>query len=208
MSGTNQVVHTEPPYEEIPTFSHKIAEKLRNIQNKTLNLQTSDMIRDRRLWRDAYYEYQDIAREIALIEQFAIPTLIRYNDTDHLASCLVAQLANEIGFPKELLPIATTASNQYYWAKPELGVIAMPIGDAAGLLGLPDLIHEMGHILLEVSPQFLDAFRPTLKEFYVRQRNYIIDLGSTEKDNKWLNVMMGAWGIRIPVYGKLKWLQI
>jgi hypothetical protein len=182
------------PYQELSHFSKQVSVKLSNLQQRIIDLQNGDDIRDHRFWRDAYYEYQDISREVALVEQFAIPVLSRYNDTDHMASRLVAILGQEIGYPQELLPVTTTTSHQYYWAKPELKVIAMPTGDVDGLLGWPDLVHEMAHILLESWADFLQPFRSNLKQYYHRKRQSIRDLGSSESDNRWLEQMKGAWG--------------
>ena len=42
-----------------------------------------------------YEEYQDISSEVSLLEQFAIPVLIRYNETDHVQGRLIATFAGE-----------------------------------------------------------------------------------------------------------------
>ncbi|MBZ0317134.1 MAG: hypothetical protein K8L91_12000 [Anaerolineae bacterium] len=182
------------PYQELSLFSQQVSEKLYDSQQRISDLKAGDEIRDNRFWRDAYYEYQDISREVALIEQFAIPILIRYSETDHITTRLVAKLGEEIGYPQELLPVMTTSSNQYYWAKPELKVIAMPTGDVGGVLGWPDLIHEMAHILLESWADFLQPFRSNLKQYYHKKRQSIGDLDSSESANKWLGQMKLTWG--------------
>lgn len=184
----------EMSYEEIAVFSSHIRKKLGELQERITELQQSDLIRDERFWRDAYAEYQDIYSELALIEQFAMPVLIRYNDIDHMAGRLIAKLAHEIGFPQDLLPIATTTSHQYYWAKPELKIIAMPSGDVGGLLGWPDLIHELAHILLEAWPDFLHSFRPYIERYLYKQRQSLVDLNTSEKSNTWLLEARMNWG--------------
>ncbi|MBZ0283719.1 MAG: hypothetical protein K8L97_23480 [Anaerolineae bacterium] len=182
------------PYPELSLFSKEVDKKLSHLQERITDLQNGEDFRDHRFWKDAYYEYQDISREVALVEQFALPVLIRYSRSDHLASRLVEKLGGEIGYPQELLPIITTTSNQYYWAKPELKIVAMPTGDIDGLLGWPDLIHEMAHILLESWTDFLDSFRPYLKQYYHMKRQSIRDLGNLESENKWLQQMKITWG--------------
>ncbi len=184
------------PYPELSSFSSTIYTKLQQLKERIVDLQDSDIIRDQRFWRNAYEEYQDISSEVSLLEQFAIPVLIRYNASDHLQNRWVTLFAREIGYPQELLPIVTTTSNQYYWAKPELQLIAMPIGDVGGILGWPDLVHEMAHILLEYWPDFLAEFRPHVKQYFDKKRQSIIDLNSNENDNKWLIEARLKWGDR------------
>lgn len=46
-------------------------------------------------------------------------------------------------------PIVSTISNfdAYYWAVPHLEIIALPAGEEHSLLNLPDLYHEIGHLI-------------------------------------------------------------
>lgn len=184
------------PYQELSGFSENVSARLHDLQHRIVDLQNSDIIRDDRFWKNAYEEYQDISSEVSLLEQFAIPVLIKYNEIDHVQGRLIAALAQEIGYPQELLPIATTTSDQDYWAKPELRIIAMPNGDVGGILGWPDLLHEMAHILLESWPDFLRAFKPIVKQYFQKKRQSIIDLNSSENDNKWLAGARMKWGDR------------
>ena len=51
-----------------------------------------------------------------------------------------------------LPPIVSTISNHdhYYWAVPGFEIIALPSGEEHSLLNLPDLYHEIGHLLYDM----------------------------------------------------------
>ncbi len=72
----------------------------------------------------------------------------------------------------------------------------MPTGDVGGILGWPDLVHEMAHILLESWPDFLRPFKPIVKQHFQKKRQSIRDLNSSESDNKWLAEARIKWGDR------------
>jgi hypothetical protein len=47
-----------------------------------------------------------------------------------------------------LTPLVAALSSQYYWTMPDFNLICTPATEGTTLLGLPDLCHELGHILL------------------------------------------------------------
>ncbi len=89
------------PYQELSSLSADVCEKLRGLQQQIIDLKSGDTIRDERFWKNAYDRVSGTSSEVALFEQFAVPVLIRYNETDHLQGQLIAALASEIGYPRE-----------------------------------------------------------------------------------------------------------
>jgi hypothetical protein len=183
------------PHPDIAEFSQSVLDRLRWTVEDLHALTSSDLISHRPLWPYALSQYQDLFQNVALVETFAIPILLRYDDRDHQCQQLVAVMASEMRYPPELTPVVTATSDQYYyWAQPELRVIGVPVGDLGGILGWPDLVHELSHLLLEARPGFLKGFTPVVNQHFQKERDLLADIGGFEQDNKWLAVAQIKWG--------------
>ncbi len=109
---------------------------------------------------------------ISLVDWYLIPVLERYNEQDRKLTQLCRRLATEVRWPLPM-PLLTGFSNQYYWTKPELYIIAVPSGENQNLLTLPSVCHEMGHILLtqfliELTGRFLVRLTAHFKDEHLR----------------------------------------
>lgn len=184
--------HSSHP--DIAEFRQSVLGRLQQARSSLHALLSSDLLVHRPLWPYALSDYQDLFRDVALIEAFAVPILLRYSDCDHRCHQLVTALASEIGYPAMLIPVVTATSDQYYWAQPELCVIGVPVGDLGGILGWPDLVHELSHLLLDACPGFLSQFTPTVTQHFQQERDLLADIGGLEQDSKWLAIAQIKWG--------------
>jgi hypothetical protein len=91
--------------------------------------------------------YKRWSEIVSLVEWYLIPFIERYSEEDQSLTRLCHKLAREVRWPLPL-PVVARFSNQYFWTKPEFNIIAVPTEEGSNLLTLPDLGHEMGHILL------------------------------------------------------------
>ncbi len=78
------------------------------------------------------------------IETRSLPIVSRFDEADRRLTRLCRRLCEEIGWSGPV-PIVGAFAQEYYWADPELLVIGAPELEARCLLGLPDLLHELGH---------------------------------------------------------------
>lgn len=179
---------------DVSRFTEGILERLQQTSQCLLALRESDQMRYRPLWPYALSDYQEQFRNVALVEQVAIPVILHYDKRDHQCLQLLIAIVRETGHPEELVPVVTATSDQYYWSQPELGVVGMPVGDSGGILGWPDLFHELAHLVLAASPRFLMEFTPTANEFFEKERDKLADIGGSEHDSKWLAVAQMKWG--------------
>lgn len=98
------------------------------------------------------------------LENVGIATLTRVDRKQDLwLNRLVEEIGREIAYPV-LPPVASSLSKEYFVVYPDLGLLCVPLVEIYFLLHLPDLYHEMAHLLLteENDPQvkpFLDALR-------------------------------------------------
>lgn len=81
-----------------------------------------------------------------LVESYVLPFVERYNESDQRLTRLCRHLAEQVNWPL-LAPLVTAVSSQYYWTQPVFNVICVPAAEETTLLGLPDLCHELAHIL-------------------------------------------------------------
>jgi hypothetical protein len=187
---SNRDVHPD-----IAHFNQGIISRLQEIRCSIQALLNSEQLNYSPLWCYALSDYQDLAHAVAMIEQFAVPILLRYDDRDHQCFNMIKALTREIGYPNELLPTVTTTSEQYYWTQPDLRIVGVPAGDLdGGILGWPDLLHEIGHLLLAARPAFLAGFTPAVNRYFREQHDRLADLGGHKKDNQWLAIAQIKWG--------------
>lgn len=178
----------------VTIYCEDITRQLEELRHEIRLLQGSNWLQNEPLYYLAKLEHQALYERIALIEGQAIPVLLGYDDHDHRFGQIVAALIREIGFPLDLTPIVTTKSDQYYWSHPELRLIGVPIGDIGGILGWPDLIHELGHLLLFAHPELLNDFTPLVNRHFKNERDMLVDIGGSERDNQWLALAQLKWG--------------
>jgi hypothetical protein len=183
------------PHPDVVKFHQNTINRLCQIQRGVRALLNSGMLDYHHLWGYALSDYQGWAREVAIVEQFAMPVLLRYDDRDHRGFQMVLSLTREIGYPDELMPTVITTSDQYYWAQPELRIVGMPAGDLeGGVLGWPDLLHELAHVLQAAWPAFVASFTPIVNAHFRNQRDRLADLGSSDENNRTLAIAQIKWG--------------
>lgn len=85
--------------------------------------------------------------ELDIFRRAHLPFFAHYGPDERYLTLLARQLADEAGFTIHR-PLLGTFSSAGYWTSPSLSTICLPAGDHAQLLALPDLVHELAHLLL------------------------------------------------------------
>jgi hypothetical protein len=94
-----------------------------------------------------FREYCHFARLLRGLEDLPLLVLKRFNETDQQATHLMTAICNETGYPYQS-PICSAISSQYFWTMPDMDLVFIPCLEPDHVLGLPDIYHELGHILL------------------------------------------------------------
>ena len=98
--------------------------------------------------------YNQLSQQVMQLECYPLTFLERYGEADRQITRLCARFTQEVHWPLPA-PLVVAFSNDYYWTIAELNLICIPAAENTTLLGLPDLPHEFGHILLEQHRQEL-----------------------------------------------------
>lgn len=122
-------------------------------------------------------KYNTFTERLQTIELFRYLAIINYGKPEIYFKKKITRIYKEINcLQKE--PIITTISNSesYYWALPSYNIIAVPTGEEKNLLNLPDLYHEIGHLIeRQYRHDFRSEFIPVLDSFYRDEEQRVID---------------------------------
>jgi len=141
--------------------------------------------------------YNTFHERLLMIELFRYLVITNYGEAEAYFKKKISRIYNEIACLQKQ-PIITTISNSenYYWALPTYDIIAVPGGEEKTLLNLPDLYHEMGHLIYNQSQFYLNGDTETaVARFYQDEIQRVVDeqrdskLISFYRDKKarWLN---------------------
>jgi hypothetical protein len=188
-----RLLNTDRLLPDVHDLRDEAVERLKHTYTKLCELERDELLQQLELQPQAISAYQELFQEVVLVEEILVPVLIGYDDHDHHGFLWLRKFAEETRFPAEGIPSITTKSDHYYWTYPELRIVGMPIGDIEGILGWPDLVHELGHILLAIRPGFLREFTPIVRQYFQGERDSILDLGGQPQANKWINIAQIKW---------------
>ena len=134
------------------------------------------------------------AQERALFaESFALPFLERYGQRDYRLTRLCRRLLDQVRWPLAP-PLVAAFSSQYYWTKPEFNIICVPAAEEASLLGLPDLVHELGHILqLHCGVALLGTFLQELLGYVGQEQQRVAAQQRPPEYLALYNHLLGQW---------------
>ena len=104
--------------------------------------------------------------------ELGVSALIRANEDDVFMNRLVFKIHQEINYPI-YPPVVSCISKDYFWINTRLRLLAVPPVEADFLLHMPDLYHEMAHMILsETSNPKTEPLRESLSDFYMDVEAY------------------------------------
>lgn len=168
----DQLIRVEKMFEELQSpelkseidkeFLNKTIEMLQELQSEMKALITSGDLEIEALAQNNIIRYNTYYEQLQTIELFRYLVIINYSEAEIYFKKKVNRIYDEINCLQKS-PIITTISNSesYYWALPTYDIIAVPVGEEKNLLNLPDLFHEMGHLIYN---QFEDYLKGTIED--------------------------------------------
>ena len=97
--------------------------------------------------RNNFHIYKRLSELAQAIDEGPVFALKRFSSSDLFLTRLVAGMCSEFGFP-HTPPLCTAMSTQYYCTITGMDLLLLPHSESSHLLGLPDVYHELGHIVL------------------------------------------------------------
>lgn len=128
------------------------------------------------------YEFNELNEFFQNIELYRFEVIENYGEPEIYFNKKIVRIYDEIRH-LSVPPIITTISNSenYYWAEPIFEIIALPYGEENNLLNLPDLFHEIGHLICKQYPNIVKPnFNPALTQYF----NSEIDRSYDEKTHE------------------------
>lgn len=117
------------------------------------------------------YEFNELNEFFQTIELYRFEVINNYDEPEIYFNKKIARIYDEIRH-LSIPPIITTISNSenYYWAHPVFEIIALPYGEENNLLNLPDLYHEIGHLICKQYPNIVKTkISPVLDQYFAEQ---------------------------------------
>lgn len=123
------------------------------------------------------YQFNELNERFQTIELYRFEVIENYGDPEIYFNKKVARIYSEIRH-LSIPPIVATISNSetYYWVHPVYEIIALPYGEENNLLNLPDLYHEIGHLICKQYPDIVNSkFLPEMRAYFQAEINRSYD---------------------------------
>jgi len=141
------------------------------------------------------FRFNRVHREFKAIHSYRYLAIKNYKHPEIFFYQVITQIYAEHRI-NALPPIVSTISNHdyYYWAVPYFEIIALPSGEEHSLLNLPDMYHEIGHLLhsmfggksCEISAAIID-------KHFAKEIVRVIDEGTAAHFQKSLDIAKYLW---------------
>jgi hypothetical protein len=122
-------------------------------------------------------EYNELNEFFQTIETARFEVIHNYGDPEIYFHHKIERIYNEIQH-LSVPPLLATISNSdnYFWVHPVFEVIGLPFGEENHLLNLPDLYHEIGHLIFKQYPDIVkDKIWPALEKYFQEQMDQSYD---------------------------------
>jgi hypothetical protein len=121
--------------------------------------------------REKFSRFKQYSNKLSKIENVVIAAMSRKTDDDDFVNKLVQEICREINYPLQA-PVTSCLSQKYYHIYSSYNLLCMPLLESDFLLHLPDIYHELGHPLIELSNPKVEAFQKSLAYFLIEVRKH------------------------------------
>lgn len=152
-------------------FLHKTTNLLTDLHQEVKDIIESGDLDVPELSKYYVSQFNTFHEKLLNIELFRFLVIVNFNEPEIYFRKKIKRIYSEINC-LQVAPIITTISNSenYFWALPDYDIIAVPSGEEKSLLNMPDLFHEIGHLIYFQYEFFLKGdIEKIIKNFYDRQ---------------------------------------
>ena len=167
---------------------------LERVRRSALQIASSPDLTNQTLLPIHVRRYKRLYEEVSLVEAYLLPFVERYNQQDRLLTGFCRLLAGQVGWPLEP-PLVGSFSADYYWTVAAFKVICVPAAEDTSLLGLSDLAHEMGHILmLHYAAQLVGDFMREVVQYIQQAQASVVNQQRSPEYLALYDQLLASWG--------------
>lgn len=163
------------PSPEVPELTHvtqKTKSSIQNLINKLEAMLSEPTLGEEYFVRDYFRLFQRIFQQLEEIESLYIPALFHQNEDVNRLNKILFKINTEIKSPLEN-PIVACYSTSYYHTDLNSNIIYAPLAEPFFLLHIPDLFHEICHLVIENFHKESDL--EIFQKYYDQILNFIED---------------------------------
>jgi hypothetical protein len=128
-----------------------------------------------------------------LVEWYLLPFIERYGEADRRLTRFCRRIVEQAGWPLPP-PLVAALSSQYYSTVVEFNLISAPAAAGTTLLDLPDLCHELGHILLlHHEAMLVGEFVQELADYIDREQRRVDDQQRPPEYRQLYDLLFAQW---------------
>ncbi|UYQ93805.1 hypothetical protein MKQ68_01685 [Chitinophaga horti] len=129
-------------------FIDETVKQFTDIRDQIVNTVKSGVLDHALFTGNNLFGFNGLHRDFKAIHSYRYLAIKNYRDPEVFFFQLISKIYAEHRI-SAIPPIVSTISNHdyYYWAVPYFEIIALPCGEEYSLLNLPDMYHEIGHLL-------------------------------------------------------------
>lgn len=186
-----EIQNISPLPHEVEDYRDGIVKQLSDLDSRIKTIQQDPDIDEPAFTKNFLHKYKRLSERVSALEAGPVLALSRFSEKDRLLTMISHKIASEINYPKAP-PLCSALSSQHYWTNPATNIIMVPAVEPLHLLGLSDLYHEIGHIILYRN-KLLDAFYADIDRFFQHEIKQVEKEGKPKEYKELLKTTALMW---------------
>jgi hypothetical protein len=159
-----EIQHIKTLPQEIEDYRDGIVNQLSIVDVAIRTIQQDPDIDVPAFTKNFLHKYKRLTERVRALEGGPVLALSRFSEHDRLLTMISHKIASEVNY-QAAPPLCAALSSHHYWTNPATNIIMVPPVEPLHLLGLSDLYHEIGHIII-FRNNLLDAFKVNIDQFF------------------------------------------
>ena len=159
-----EIQHVNTLPQEIEDYRDGIVNQLSFVDAAIRTIQQDPDINVPAFTKNFLHKYKRLTERVRALEGGPVLALSRFSEHDRLLTMISHKIASEVNY-QAAPPLCAALSSYHYWTNPATNIIMVPAVEPLHLLGLSDLYHEIGHIII-FRNNLLDAFKVNIDQFF------------------------------------------
>lgn len=148
---------------DIETLSQQTGKRLQELRGALLDIRNDDGIENPRILPNFVIKLSNVLESLDEIQDGPMTALLGRNTLDQKMRCAVQHLLGQIKYPYDL-PVVSSSGRIHFASLPSWNLLFAPPSTEHMLTSVPDLLHEIGHIVWHRNPQFEQALFAPIHE--------------------------------------------